>query len=52
MRYIKNGAVAADPFVYIEGDEPVPSDVPAIVSAAWLLSASRSRSGAGVRLWV
>jgi uncharacterized protein (DUF934 family) len=41
MRYIKNGAVAADPFVYVEGDEPVPSDVPAIVSADWLLSASK-----------
>jgi len=41
MRYIKNGAVAADPFVYVEGDEPVPPDVPAIVSADWLLSASK-----------
>ncbi len=41
MRYIKNGAVAADPFVYVEGDEPVPADVPAIVSADWLLSASQ-----------
>ncbi len=39
MRYIKNGAVAADPFVYIEGDETVPPDVAAIVSADWLLSA-------------
>ena len=43
MRYIKNGEVAADPFVYVEGDEPVPSDVPAIVSADWLLSASREQ---------
>ena len=43
MRYIKNGAVAADPFVYVEGDEQVPSDVPAIVSADWLLSASRQQ---------
>jgi uncharacterized protein (DUF934 family) len=43
MRYIKNGAVAADPFVYVEGDEPVPSDVPAIVSADWLLSASQQQ---------
>ena len=43
MRYIKNGAVAADPFVYVEGDEPVPSDVPAIVSADWLLAASKQQ---------
>ncbi|HWJ17502.1 MAG TPA: DUF934 domain-containing protein [Geobacterales bacterium] len=43
MRYIKNSAVAADPFVYIEGDEPVPSDVPAIVSADWLLSAAKQQ---------
>jgi uncharacterized protein (DUF934 family) len=43
MRYIKYGAVAADPFVYVEGDEPVPSDVPAIVSAAWLLSATKQQ---------
>jgi uncharacterized protein (DUF934 family) len=39
MRYIKNGEVAADSFVYVEGDEPVPTDVPAIVSGDWLLSA-------------
>jgi uncharacterized protein (DUF934 family) len=39
MRYIKNGAVAADPYVRFEGDEPVPSDTPAIVSADWLLAA-------------
>ncbi len=32
MRYIKDGAISADPWVHIEGDEPVPSDVPAIVS--------------------
>jgi len=43
MRYIKNGAATVDPFVYIEGDEPVPSDVPAIVSADWLLSASKQQ---------
>ncbi len=43
MRYIKNGAVTADPFVYVEGDEPVPSDVPAIVSPDWLLSASKQQ---------
>ena len=43
MRYIRNGAATVDPFVYIEGDEPVPSDVPAIVSSDWLLSASRQR---------
>jgi uncharacterized protein (DUF934 family) len=43
MRYIKNGVVAADPFVYVEGDEPVPSDVPAIVSADWLLSAEKQQ---------
>ena len=43
MRYIKNGEVAADPFVYVEGDEPVPSDVPAIVSADWLFSASKQQ---------
>ena len=40
MRYIRNGKLAADPFVYVEGDEPVPPDVPAIVSADWLLHAS------------
>ena len=43
MRYIKNGEVAADPFVYIEGDEPVPSDVPVIVSADWLISAAKQQ---------
>ncbi len=41
MRYIKDGGIAEDPYVYVEGDEPVPSDVPAIVSADWLLSASK-----------
>ena len=40
MRYIKNGEVSRDPFVYVEGDEPVPSDVPVIVSADWLLTAT------------
>jgi uncharacterized protein (DUF934 family) len=40
MRYIKDGKVAADPFVYVEGDEPVPADVAVIVSAAWLVSAA------------
>ena len=43
MRYIKNGAIAADPFVYVEGNEPVPFDVPVIVSADWLLSASKEQ---------
>ena len=43
MRYIKNGAVAADPFVYVEGDETVPSDVPAIVSPDWLFAASKQQ---------
>jgi uncharacterized protein (DUF934 family) len=38
MRYIKNGAVAADPWVYAKGDEPVPPDVPAIVSPDWLFA--------------
>ena len=38
MRYIKDGAISADPWVYIEGDEPVPSDVPAIVSPDWLFA--------------
>ena len=42
MRYIKDGAVAADPWVYIEGDEPVPPDVPAIVSPDWLFAAEPS----------
>ncbi len=55
MRYIKNGAVAADPFVYVEGDETVPADMPAIVSADWLLSASereiQSRGAALGVLW-
>jgi uncharacterized protein (DUF934 family) len=36
MQFIKNGQIAADPWVLIEGDEPVPPDVPAIVSADWL----------------
>ncbi len=40
MRYIKDGAVAADPWVYIEGDGPVPADVPAIVSPDWLFAAA------------
>ncbi|MGO9543203.1 MAG: DUF934 domain-containing protein [Rhodomicrobium sp.] len=40
MRYIKHGAVAADPWVYAEGDEPVPPDVPAIVSPDWLFAAA------------
>ncbi len=40
MRYIKDGAPAADPWVYIEGDEPVPADLPAIVSPAWLFAAA------------
>ena len=40
MRYIKDGAVAADPWVHIEGDEPVPADVPAIVSPDWLFAAT------------
>ncbi len=43
MRYIRNGSIAADPYVYVEGDEPVPPDVPAIVSADWLLSASKEQ---------
>jgi uncharacterized protein (DUF934 family) len=40
MRYIKGGVVAADPWVRIEGDEPVPLDVPSIVSPEWLVAAS------------
>src|SRR5271165_3394100 len=40
MRYIKDGKIAEDPWVYAEGDEPVPPDVPAIVSRDWLLAAS------------
>ena len=39
MRYVKNGKVAEDVWVYVEGDEPVPPDVPAIVSRDWLLAA-------------
>jgi uncharacterized protein (DUF934 family) len=46
MRYIKDGAVAADPWVYIEGDEPVPPDVPAIVSPDWLFAAAQSEIAA------
>jgi uncharacterized protein (DUF934 family) len=38
MHYIKDGAPAADPWVYIEGDEPVPAELPAIVSPAWLFA--------------
>jgi uncharacterized protein (DUF934 family) len=39
MRYIKGGAIAEDPWVLITGAEPVPPDMPAIVSADWLLDA-------------
>ncbi len=42
MRYIKNGALSSDPWVSIAGDEPVPGDVPAIVSGDWLLAASEA----------
>ena len=42
MRYIKNGAVAADPWMRVQGDEPVPPDVPVIVSPDWLLGAPES----------
>lgn len=38
MRYIKDGAAAADPWVYVVGDEPVPPDLPAIVSPDWLFA--------------
>ncbi|MGO8952987.1 MAG: DUF934 domain-containing protein [Rhodomicrobium sp.] len=40
MRYIKDGVAVDDPWVYIEGDEPVPPDVPAIVSPDWLFAAA------------
>jgi uncharacterized protein (DUF934 family) len=40
MRYIKNGGIAADPFVSVEGDEPLPSGVPVILSPERLLSAT------------
>ncbi len=40
MRYIKDGEAAADPWVYVEGDEPVPPDLPAIVSPDWLFAAA------------
>jgi len=40
MRYIKDGAITADEWVYVEGDEPVPPDLPAIVSPDWLFAAS------------
>jgi uncharacterized protein (DUF934 family) len=40
MRYIKHGKIAEDPWVYVEGDEPVPADVPAIASPDWLFVAS------------
>ncbi len=39
MRYIKDGEVRTDPWIYIEGDEPVPPDLPAIVSPDWLFAA-------------
>src|SRR5208337_1893893 len=42
MRYIKDGVAVADPWVYAEGDEPVPPDVPAIVSPDWLFAAAPS----------
>ncbi|MBT3069745.1 DUF934 domain-containing protein [Rhodomicrobium sp. Az07] len=38
MPYIKKGEVADDPYVRLGGDEPVPTDVPAIVSLEWLLA--------------
>jgi uncharacterized protein (DUF934 family) len=38
MRYIKNGEIAADPFVHVEGDEPLPSGVPVILSPERLFS--------------
>lgn len=40
MRYIKDGAVASDPWVKVQGDEPVPPDVHAIVSPDRLAEAS------------
>ncbi len=40
MRYIKDGKVALDPWVRVEGDEPVPPDLATIVSADWLLEAT------------
>jgi uncharacterized protein (DUF934 family) len=40
MRYIKDGAIAADPWAYIVGDEPVPPDVPSIVTPDWLFAAA------------
>jgi uncharacterized protein (DUF934 family) len=39
VRYIKDAAIAADPWVYIKGDEPVPPDVPSIVTPDWLFAA-------------
>lgn len=36
MRYIRRGKLEDDQFVRVSGDEPVPPDVPAIVSADWL----------------
>lgn len=46
MRYIKGGAVAADPWVRIEGDEAAPPDVPSIVSPEWLFSSASSEIAA------
>ncbi len=40
MRYIKDGEAAADPWVYVEGDEPVPPELPSIVSPDWLFAAA------------
>jgi uncharacterized protein (DUF934 family) len=40
MRYIKSGEVAADPFVHVEGDEPLPSGVPVILSPERLFAAT------------
>jgi uncharacterized protein (DUF934 family) len=42
MRYIKNGALSQDPWVLLAGDEPVPADVPVIVSRDWLLDTPES----------
>ncbi len=42
MRYIKDGAIAADPWVRVEGDSPVPADLPAIISAGRLLAEGAS----------
>src|SRR5579883_318358 len=51
MRYIKDGKLSDDPWVVASGEEPVPADIPVIVSGDWLLEqepTSLERRGASL----